>query len=32
MAALQITVAANLSLREHRPVEVEPSEAGRHRA
>lgn len=32
MAALRITLAANLSLREHRPVEVEASEAGRHRA
>jgi scyllo-inositol 2-dehydrogenase (NAD+) len=32
MAALRITLAANLSLREHRPVEVEASEAGRHGA
>ena len=32
MAALRTTLAANLSLREHRPVEVEASEAGRHRA
>ena len=32
MAALRITLAANLSLREHRPVEVEASEAERHRA
>lgn len=32
MAALRITLAANLSLREHRPVEVEASEAGGHRA
>jgi predicted dehydrogenase len=30
MAALRISVAANLSLREQRPVEIE--EAGRHRA
>jgi len=32
MAALRITLAANLSLREHRPVEVEAYEVGRHRA
>jgi inositol 2-dehydrogenase len=32
MAALRIALAANLSMRERRRVEVEASEAGRHRA